>query len=465
MITGEPVPVSKSTDDPVIGATLNQTGTFLMKAEKIGAETMLSKIVHMVSEAQRSRAPIQKLADSVAGYFVPIVMIIALITFIVWAIFGPAPAMAFAIVNAVSVLIIACPCALGLATPMSIMVGVGRAAQSGILVKDAEAIETTGKISVLITDKTGTLTEGKPKVTNKVLAEGIDENHMLSVAAALELSSEHPLAKAVTEAADDLSLTIPKASDFNSSTGAGISGTVMGKTIRVGKREFLTENNITIAEPLKQAADQLQKEAKTIVWVAEDDQAIGLLGISDPIKQSSAEAIKQLHALGIRVIMCTGDNQTTAEAVGKEVGIDEVHAGLSPEDKINIVKDLKKSGAIVAMTGDGINDAPALAEAHVGIAMGTGTDIAIESASITLVKGDLNGILKSIQISKAVMRNIRQNLFFAFAYNALGVPIAAGILYPLTGLLLSPMIAGAAMSASSVSVILNALRLKRTDLK
>jgi len=464
MITGEPVPVSKSTDQSVIGATLNQTGTFLMKAEKIGAETMLSKIVHMVSEAQRSRAPIQKLADSVAGYFVPIVIVIAIITFIVWAIFGPAPAMAFAIVNAVSVLIIACPCALGLATPMSIMVGVGRAAQSGILVKDAEAIETTGKIDVLITDKTGTLTEGKPKVTNKVLAEGIDEDYMISVAAALELSSEHPLAKAVIEAADDLSLAVPKATEFNSSTGAGISGIVNGKTIRVGKQGFLTDNNITIPESLKQEADELQKQAKTIVWVAEDDKAIGLLGISDPIKESSALAIKELHALGIRVIMCTGDNQTTAEAVGKEVGIDEVHAGLSPEDKINIVKDLKRTGAIVAMTGDGINDAPALAESHVGIAMGTGTDIAIESSSITLVKGDLNGILKSIRISKAVMRNIRQNLFFAFAYNALGVPIAAGILYPLTGHLLSPIIAGAAMSASSVSVILNALRLKTMNL-
>lgn len=461
MITGEPIPVSKALNDLVIGATVNQTGTFLMEAEKIGNETLLSQIVHMVCEAQRSRAPIQKVADTVAGYFVPIVLFISVVTFVVWATFGPAPAMAFAIVNAVSVLIIACPCALGLATPMSIMVGVGRAAQSGILVKNAVAIETAGKVDTLVTDKTGTLTEGKPRVTSKVLADGIDEMHMLASAASLELSSEHPLAKAVIEAAKDLSIEIPKATDFHSTTGGGVTGVVDEKTIRVGKQRFLEDNGITIPLPLHKTAHDLQNEAKTIVWVAENEQVLGILGISDPIKNTSAEAIERLRALGVRVIMCTGDNQATAEAVAKATGIDEVHAGLSPEDKIKIIKKLKATGSIVAMTGDGINDAPALAEAHVGIAMGTGTDIAIESAAITLVKGDLNGILKGIQLSKAVMKNIRQNLFFAFAYNVIGIPIAAGVLYPLTGHLLSPMIAGAAMSASSVSVILNALRLKR----
>jgi len=464
MISGEPNPVGKSRDDKVIGATVNQTGTFLMKAEKVGSDTLLSQIVQMVSDAQRSRAPIQKLADTVAGWFVPIVLLIAIITFAVWAIFGPAPAMAFAIVNAVSVLIIACPCALGLATPMSIMVGVGRAAQSGVLVKNAEAIETTEKVDTLVTDKTGTLTEGKPRVTDQIVAEGVSEDHMLALAAALEVSSEHPLARAVVDAAKDKKIAIPKATEFLSTTGGGVTGTVDGKTVRVGKGGFLLENKVTLSDRLQKTAEELQRNAKTVVWIAEDDQAIGLLGISDPIKTSTATAIGELHKLGIRVIMCTGDNQATAEAVGKEVGIDEVHAGLSPQDKINIVRDLKAKGAIVAMAGDGINDAPALAEAHVGIAMGTGTDVAIESASITLVKGDLNGILKSIHISKAVMRNIRQNLFFAFAYNSLGIPLAAGILYPFFGILLSPMIAGAAMSLSSLSVIMNALRLKSAKL-
>lgn len=464
MITGEPLPVSKTINEPVIGATVNQTGTFLMRAEKIGSETMLSQIIHMVSEAQRSRAPIQKLADTVAGYFVPIVLIISVLTFVIWASFGPIPAMAYAIVNSVSVLIIACPCALGLATPMSIMVGVGRAAQEGVLIKDAEAIETAGKVNTLITDKTGTLTEGQPSVTDMILNQSIQENHMLATAAALETSSEHPLAKAVLDKAHSQSIEIPSANDFHSSTGEGVTGVINGKTIRVGKQSFLEDNGIIIETHLLQKALALQNEAKTIVWVAEDNQPLGLLAISDPIKATSPETIKKLQALGIRVIMCTGDNQATAKVVGRSVGIDEVHAELTPDDKINFVKSIKADGAIVAMAGDGINDAPALAEAHVGIAMGTGTDIAIESSSITLVKGNLNGILKSIKISKAVMKNIRQNLIFAFGYNILGVPIAAGILYPITGTLLSPIIAGAAMSASSVSVILNSLRLRRYDI-
>lgn len=464
MITGEPVPVSKGEGDSVIGATVNQTGSFIMKAEKVGGETLLSQIVHMVSEAQRSRAPIQKMADKIAGYFVPAVLAIAVLTFVIWSIWGPAPAMAYGLVNAVAVLIIACPCALGLATPMSIMVGVGRAAEAGILIKNAEAIETAEKVDTLLTDKTGTLTAGKPSLTSKLAVDGFEIDDILAQAAALEESSEHPLARAIFDAAKDSGLVIPEAKDFQSFTGGGVSGTINDHLIRVGKKGFLEDEGVKFPDSLETEAARLQSEAQTVVWVSSDDQAVGIIGISDPIKESSADAIKTLHGLGIRVIMATGDNIHTAEAVGKALGIDEVRAGLSPADKIQIVKDLKAQGAIVAMAGDGINDAPALAEAQVGVAMGTGTDVAIESAAITLVKGDLQGIAKAISLSRAVMKNIRQNLFFAFAYNALGIPIAAGLLYPLTGTLLSPMIAGAAMSVSSLSVILNALRLKRSSI-
>ena len=462
MITGEPLPVSKGEGDDVIGATVNQTGSFVMRADRVGGETLLSQIVRMVSEAQRSRAPIQKMADTIASYFVPVVLAIAVITFIVWSVWGPDPAMAYALVNAVAVLIIACPCALGLATPMSIMVGVGQAAEQGILIKNAEAIEIAGKVDTLLTDKTGTLTAGKPEVTDFIAAEGGVIADLLAQAAALEESSEHPLARAITAAAKEEGAPLPKAKDFQSTTGGGVSGTIGGETVRVGKKGFLEDSGVAFPEALIAAAEKLEADAKTTVWISVGASAMGVLGISDPIKESSAAAIKELHRQGIRVIMATGDNIHTAEAVGKAVGIDEVRAGLSPADKIAIVKELKAAGAVVAMAGDGINDAPALAEAQVGIAMGTGTDVAIESAAITLVKGNLDGISKAIGLSRAVMKNIRQNLFFAFAYNVLGIPIAAGVLYPLTGTLLSPMIAGAAMSVSSLSVILNALRLRKT---
>jgi Cu+-exporting ATPase len=418
----------------------------------------------MVAEAQRSRAPIQKLADSVAGWFVPIVIGIAIITFIVWAIFGPVPAMAYALVNAVSVLIIACPCALGLATPMSIMVGVGRAAQNGILVKNAEAIEITEKVTHLVTDKTGTLTAGKPRVTDRKAQSGIEPAQLLQLAASIEQSSEHPLARAIVDEGKGDGLELLPVENFESTTAGGVTGNVEGKTVRVGKRAFLEENGITIPSDLLKDAEAWQENARTVVWVAFDNEVAGILAIADPIKESSAEAIKALHGLGLKVIMCTGDNRKTAEAVARELGIDEVHAEVMPQDKIDIIRKLKAEGAVVAMAGDGINDAPALAEANVGIAMGTGTDVAIESAGITLVKGDLLGITKAIHLSRATMRNIRQNLFFAFIYNTLGVPVAAGVLYPFFGVLLSPMIAGAAMSVSSLSVILNALRLRKVSL-
>jgi len=463
MITGEPVAVAKGDGDSVIGGTVNQTGTFVMQTERIGSETMLSRIVQMVADAQRSRAPIQKLADSVAGIFVPTVFGIAVTTFIVWSLWGPAPAMAHGLINAVAVLIIACPCALGLATPISIMVGIGRAAQEGILVKNAEAIEAAEKVDTLITDKTGTLTAGRPEVTSRMTSEGTDEDQMLRLAAALEHNSEHPLAGAIVRTAKAEGLPIDEVVDFESTVGGGVSGRAGGVMVKVGQETFLRQNGVRISEQLAHRAVDLQAQAQTVVWVAADDETIGLLGISDPIKDTTAEAIQSLHAEGIRMIMATGDNPKTAEAVGKSLGIDEVHAGLSPEQKIALVKELRAAGAVVAMAGDGINDAPALAAAQVGIAMGTGTDVAIESAGITLVKGDLQGIVKAMGISREVMKNIRQNLFFAFIYNALGVPIAAGVLYPFTGILLSPMIAGAAMSVSSVSVILNALRLRKSS--
>ncbi|HEU4678077.1 MAG TPA: copper-translocating P-type ATPase [Terrimicrobiaceae bacterium] len=460
MITGEPMPVGKGTGENVIGATVNQTGTFIMRAEKVGSETLLAQIVHMVGEAQRSRAPIQKLADTVAGYFVPAVIAIAVITFIAWAIWGPAPAMAYGLVNAVAVLIIACPCALGLATPMSIMVGVGRAAQNGILVKNAEALETTERVTHLVTDKTGTLTAGKPRVTRQLAAPGGDEGELLRIAASLEQNSEHPLARAIVDLAKEAGATLSPVTDFESTTGGGVMGKLDGKTVRVGKRKFLEESGVGIPEDLDREAQQLQEKAQTVVWAAVDNSAAGLLAIADPIKETTPKAIEALHDLGLKVIMCTGDNRKTAEAVAHELGIDDFTAEVMPQDKIDIIKKLKSQGAIVAMAGDGINDAPALAEAHVGIAMGTGTDVAIESAGITLVKGDLMGIANAIHLSRTIMRNIRENLFFAFIYNALGIPIAAGVLYPFFGVLLSPIIAGAAMSFSSLSVVANALRLR-----
>jgi len=464
MITGEPMPVSKRAGDKVIGATVNQTGSFLMRAERIGSETVLAQIVQMVAEAQRSRAPIQKLVDTVAGYFVPAVIGVAIITFIVWSIVGPAPSMAYALVNAVSVLIIACPCALGLATPMSIMVGVGRAAQAGILVKNAQAIEVTEKVTHLVTDKTGTLTAGKPEIVSQIGANNVGERDLLRIAASVESQSEHPLARAIVESAKKEKIELGNVTDFQSTTGGGVAGNLDGQTILIGKEKFLADSNVRFPEELTKEVHRLQERAETTVWVAANGKAVGVLEIADPIKPTSREAVRELHEMGLKIIMCTGDNRRTAESVARELGIDEFKAEVMPDEKIEIVRDLKSEGAIVAMAGDGINDAPALAAADVGIAMGTGTDVAIESAGITLVKGDLMGIVKAIHVSRAVMRNIRQNLFFAFIYNALGVPIAAGVLYPFLGLLLSPMIAGAAMSFSSVSVIANALRLRSIKL-
>ena len=463
MITGEPMPVTKGPGETVIGATVNQSGSFLMRAERIGSETVLAQIVKMVADAQRSRAPIQKLADTVSGYFVPAVIGIAIITFIVWSIVGPAPAMAYALVNAVSVLIIACPCALGLATPMSIMVGVGRAAQVGILVKNAQAIEVTERVTHLVTDKTGTLTAGKPEVVSRV-AKSISERDLLQIAASVESQSEHPLARAIVESAKTEKIELRNVIDFQSTPGGGVSANLDGKRILIGKEKFLADSNVRFSEELTKEARRLQAKAQTTVWIAVNREAVGVLGIADPIKSTAREAVRELHEIGLKIIMCTGDNRRTAESVARDLGIDEFKAEVMPDEKIAVVRELKSKGAIVAMAGDGINDAPALAAADVGIAMGTGTDVAIESASITLVKGDLMGIVKAIHVSRAVMRNIRQNLFSAFIYNALGVPIAAGVLYPFFGLLLNPMIAGAAMSFSSVSVIANALRLRSIKL-
>ncbi len=460
MISGEPVAVEKKEGDKIIGATVNQTGTFVMRTEKVGSETLLSQIVHMVSEAQRSRAPIQGLADTVAGYFVPAVIFISVLTFIIWASWGPDPKLAYAFVNAIAVLIIACPCALGLATPMSIMVGVGRGAQSGILIKNAEAIEKAEKITHVLTDKTGTLTEGKPRVTAVFPAQGIQEKELLMTAGSLEQSSEHPLARAVMDHAKEQNVQLIKVTDFESITGGGLKGKLNGKMISLGKGKFIEEISGPLPENLKNKSAELQEKAQTVVWVAVKKSVIGILGISDPIKKTTGQAIEALHKKGCKVIMLTGDNIKTAQAIAKELNIDDVRAELEPQDKQKIVKELKQQGALVLMAGDGINDAPALAEAHVGVAMGTGTDVAIESAGMTLVKGDLNGIVKALTLSHSVMWNIRQNLFFAFIYNVLGVPIAAGILYPFFGILLSPVMAGAAMAFSSVSVIGNSLRLR-----
>jgi Cu+-exporting ATPase len=464
MITGESMPVEKTVGSRVIGGTVNQTGTFLMEAERVGSETMLSQIVEMVAQAQRSRAPIQGLADKVSGWFVPAVIAVALLTFVVWALIGPEPRFAYAIVNAVAVLIIACPCALGLATPMSIMVGVGRGAQAGVLIKNAEAIELMERVDTLVVDKTGTLTEGKPRVTTIIAGESINENELLAAAAAVEQRSEHPLASAIVRGAQDRHVQIATITTFQSTTGGGVTGEVDGRRVLVGKPQFLKAQNIRDLDQLETKAVELQAEGQTAVFVAIDGRAAGILAVSDPIKESAPAIIECLHQLGIKIIMLTGDNERTARAVAKKLGIDEVEAEVDPQRKHERVRKLREQGHIVAMAGDGINDAPALAAADVGIAMGTGTDIAMESADITLVKGDLRGIEKAVRLSRAVMRNVRQNLFFAFIYNALGIPIAAGVLYPFFGILLNPMIAGAAMSFSSVSVIANALRLRRIHL-
>ena len=460
MITGEPIPVEKRAGDWVIGATVNQTGSFVMRVEKVGSETVLSQIVHMVAEAQRSRAPIQRLVDQVSGWFVPAVIIVALLTAAIWAIWGPAPSLAYAVVNAVAVLIIACPCALGLATPMSIMVGVGRGAQLGILVRNAEAIETAEKITHLVVDKTGTLTAGQPKVTDVIASDGFDQNNLLSIAASVESQSEHPLARAIVSEAKQRGIPQRKVEDFVSMTGAGLQAKVDGKTVLIGQDAFLQDNGVTGWKELTDRANRLSEQARSLVWVAVGGVTMGVIGIADPVRETTPAAIQQLQAMGIKVVMATGDNQRTAKAVASQLQIDEVHAGLKPVDKQRLVQELKEQGAKVAVAGDGINDAPALAAADVGIALGTGTEVAIQSAGLTLLKGDLTGIVKALQLSQAVMHNIRQNLFFAFIYNLLGVPIAAGILYPVFGLLLNPMIAGAAMSFSSLSVVSNALRLR-----
>ncbi|MEY2576951.1 MAG: P-type Cu+ transporter [Verrucomicrobiota bacterium] len=464
MLTGEAVPVEKISGDKVIGGTLNNTGSFVMEAERVGDETVLAQIVRMVSEAQRSRAPIQRLADKVARYFVPAVLFVAFVTFAVWLWIGPEPRLAHAIVNAVAVLIIACPCALGLATPMSIMVGVGRGAHAGVLVKNAGALELMEKVTTLVVDKTGTLTEGKPRVTKIVVAGGVTEDDLLAAAASAELQSEHPLASAIVAAARERSITIENAEEFSSSTGGGVIASQGGTQIVVGQPAFLRANGIVPLEDLEAQARDLQAEGQTVIFAAIGKQPAGIIAISDPIKQSTPGALEELKRLGLQVIMLTGDNERTAQAVAKKLGLDEVEAGVAPKDKHERVEALRRDGSIVAMAGDGINDASALAAADVGIAMGTGTDVAMESAGITLVKGDLNGIVQALRLSRAVMRNIRQNLFFAFVYNALGIPIAAGVFYPFFGLLLSPIIAGAAMSLSSVSVIANALRLQRVRL-
>ncbi|CAH1198134.1 Copper-transporting P-type ATPase [Candidatus Nitrotoga sp. BS] len=463
MVTGEPIPVEKQQGERLIGATLNGTGGLLMRAEKVGADTLLAQIIHMVSEAQRSRAPIQRLADTVSGYFVPVVMLVALLAFGIWMLWGPEPRFAHAIVAVVSVLIIACPCALGLATPISIMVGTGRGATEGVLIKNAEALEIMEKVNTLVTDKTGTLTEGKPKLTSIVAVQGFMDNDILQLSASLERASEHPLAAAIIKGAEQRSLTLAEVTDFQSVSGKGITGLVAGRKVTIGNQKLFVDSGIEMAELLDRA-DVLRAEGQTVMFVAVDEKPAGLIGVADPIKESTLEAVRALQAAGLELVMLTGDSRATADVVARKLGIKRVVAEVLPEQKAEIVKQLQAEGRIVAMAGDGINDAPALAQAQVGIAMGTGTDVAMQSAGVTLIKGDLNGIVRARRLSQATMRNIRQNLFFAFAYNMLGVPVAAGLLYPFFGLLLSPMIAAAAMSFSSVSVISNALRLSRVKL-
>ncbi len=464
MITGESLPVAKEENDAVTGGTINKNGSLIIKANKVGDETMLAKIIEMVANAQRSRAPIQGMVDKVASYFVPIVVAIAIIAFILWMIFGPSPAFIFAIVSAVSVLIIACPCAMGLATPMSIMTAAGLGAQNGVLIKDATALEQMAKVDVLIVDKTGTLTMGKPELTDVIVFDKMPPKTFLSLVATLENSSEHPLAEAIVNGAKNRGAKISKASKFTSITGKGVKAMVNKKQVAIGNKAMMETLNISV-EKVESQANELRETARTAMFVAIDKKLAGIIAVSDPIKPETKDTIEKLHALGLKIIMATGDNERTAQAVANELGIDEVLAGVLPQDKQALVTKLHKEGKLVAMAGDGVNDAPALAQADVGIAMGTGADVAVESAGITLLGGDLSGIVKARKLAKATIRNIKQNLFFAFAYNAAGVPIAAGILYPLTGTLLSPMIAAAAMSLSSVSVISNALRLNRLKLK
>jgi len=458
MVTGEPIPVEKAPGSRVSGGTVNGTGGFIMQAERVGADTLLARIVLMVSQAQRSRAPIQRLADVVSSYFVPAVVLVAVVTFVVWAAIGPQPRMAYALVNAVAVLIVACPCALGLATPMAVMVGVGRGATAGVLIKDAEALEGLEKVDTLVVDKTGTLTEGRPRLVSVAPAAGWEERGLLRLAASLERASEHPLAAAIIAGAAQRGIELAPAGDFQSFTGKGVAGTVDGKRVALGNQALIDPG------PLASSAEVLRREGQTVVFVTVDGQPAGVLGVADPIKDSAREAIRQLHRDGLRLVMLSGDSRTTAEAVARELGIDEVHAEVLPQRKWEIVKRLQAEGRTVAMAGDGINDAPALAQAQVGIAMGTGADVAMESAGITLVKGDLRGIVRARRLSRATLRNIRQNLFFALVYNMLGVVVAAGVLYPALGLLLSPILASAAMTFSSVSVISNALRLRHVGL-
>ena len=463
LLTGEPVPAEKEPGDSVTGGTINGNGTFVFRATRVGADTMLSQIVTMVAEAQRSRAPIQKLADSVSGIFVPLVVLSAVIAFVAWSVWGPNPPMAYGLIAAVSVLIIACPCALGLATPISIMVSTGRGAQAGVLIKNAEALERFAKVDTLVVDKTGTLTEGKPKLTDVIVVNNGNEDDLLRAAAALEQGSAHPLAEAIVEAAKAKSLEIPPAEDFHSHSGMGVTGQVDGHSLALGNARMMNETGIQ-DEAFIQKADAQREEGATVMFLAMDGKPAALLVVTDPIKQSTDEAIWALHKEGLKIIMATGDHVRTAQAVADKLGIDEIRAGVMPEDKAELVKSLQAKGHKVAMAGDGVNDSPALAQADVGIAMGTGADVAVESAGITLLRGDLRGIVRARRLSEATMKNIRQNLFFAFAYNALGVPIAAGVLYPVFGILLSPMIAAAAMSFSSFSVISNALRLRRVKL-
>jgi Cu+-exporting ATPase len=462
MVSGEPIPVEKTVDAEVTGGTINGTGSFVMKTERVGADTLLAQIVKMVSEAQRTRAPIQRLADVVASYFVPAVLLSAVITFVVWAVYGPQPHYAHALVNAVAVLIIACPCALGLATPMAIMVGTGKGAGEGVLISNAEALEILEKVDTLVVDKTGTLTEGKPKLTELIPAEGVKEIELLLAAASLEKASEHPLAAAILAAAKEKNIELVAIEDFQSVTGKGVEGTLGGKQVAIGNAALMTDLG-TSPESLRSEAEALQKEGRTVMYVALGGKCAGLIAVADPIKESTAEAIEQLKREGIKVVMVTGDNHATAEAVARKLGID-FEADVLPDKKAEVVKKLQDAGAVVGMAGDGVNDAPALAQADVGIAMGTGTDVAMKTGGITLVKGDLRGIVKARRLSHLTMNNIRENLFFAFFYNALGVPLAAGVLYPAFGLLLNPMIAAVAMSFSSVSVIANALRLRTAKL-
>nr|WP_247874050.1 heavy metal translocating P-type ATPase [Azospirillum sp. TSH58] len=463
MVTGESMPVGKEPGAKVIGGTVNQTGALVMRADKVGSDTMLSRIVTMVAEAQRSRAPIQRMADVVSGYFVPAVILVAALAFVGWMVWGPQPAFAYALIAAVSVLIIACPCALGLATPMSIMVGVGKGATAGVLIKDAASLERFEKVDTLVVDKTGTLTEGKPKVTAVVPAPGIDEADLLTLAASLERSSEHPLAAAIVASAKERGLPLRDVADFGSVTGKGVVGTVGGRTVSLGNAAMMRDQGVALGD-LKARADELRREGATALFAAIDGQPGGVIAVADPIKATTAHALETLRNDGVRIVMLTGDNRTTAEAVARRLGVDAVEAEVLPEDKNQVVKRLKAQGRVVAMAGDGVNDAPALAEADIGVAMGTGTEVAIQSAGVTLVKGDLAGIARARTLSRATMRNIRQNLFLAFVYNALGVPVAAGVFYPLFGWTLSPIIAAAAMALSSVSVVGNALRLRRLKL-